>query len=118
MVWRKGFSASCNSILDMLVTLLSEPAGGDNCSLDVNALIESAMLRHRDPLQDRWVKRQGRHLIWALLVPLLIGCHRLPPPPDDPIGGLGTAAEYEIGPLDSLEIFVWGAPDLDRKSTR
>ena len=44
-------------------------------------------------------------------------CTRLPPPPDDPIKELGTAAQYEIGPLDTLEIFVWGAPDLTREST-
>jgi polysaccharide export outer membrane protein len=52
------------------------------------------------------------------MLPLLLGCNRLPPPPDDPIGDLGTAAEYEIGPLDTLQIFVWGAPDLSPASTQ
>jgi polysaccharide export outer membrane protein len=53
----------------------------------------------------------------VLLLALLAACTRLPPPPDDPIKELGAAAQYEIGPLDSLEIFVWGAPDLTREST-
>lgn len=76
------------------------------------------MRRRDEPWQGRWFKRRESFLAWALFLPLLLGCHRLPPPPDDPIGELGTAAEYEIGPLDTLEVFVWGAPDLSRQSTQ
>lgn len=56
----------------------------------------------------------------ALLAITLLptGCTRLPPPPEDPVKELGAAAEYEIGPLDTLEVFVWGAPDLTRENTQ
>jgi len=76
------------------------------------------MLPRQASHEDHWVQYLGRLLLRALLLPALIGCSRLPPPPDDPIGELGAAAEYEIGPLDTLEIFVWGAPDLSRESTQ
>lgn len=54
----------------------------------------------------------------AAILLLQSACTRLPPPPDDPIKELGSAAEYEIGPLDTLEIFVWGAPDLTRENSQ
>jgi polysaccharide export outer membrane protein len=49
---------------------------------------------------------------------LVAACNRPPPPPEDPVKDLGSAAEYQIGPLDTLEVFVWGAPDLSRENTQ
>ncbi len=67
---------------------------------------------------DRKRRASTAWLLAATLFVLQSGCTRLPPPPEDPIKELGSAAEYEIGPLDTLEVFVWGAPDLTRENTQ
>ncbi len=36
----------------------------------------------------------------------------LPPPDSGPLGSTAHTGEYVIGPGDSLEVFVWGQPDL------
>ncbi len=57
--------------------------------------------------------RGRRHCALALLVVLtFVGCRELPPPPKLTDSDIVTAPEYVIAPLDTVQIFVWRAPEL------
>lgn len=56
---------------------------------------------------------------WALISFFLLavitglgGCQQLPPPPELTEDEILSAPEYVIAPLDTVQIFVWRAPDL------
>jgi polysaccharide export outer membrane protein len=65
-----------------------------------------------------WIRRFRRRactVCWRvpplLAVLLVVACTTPPAPPTDPADA-GPADQYEIGPLDSLQVFVWRAQDL------
>lgn len=58
------------------------------------------------------MKLNPNALIGLLLVTILSSCGGPPPLPQDPMGELGSAEEYQIGPLDQIKVFVWRAEDL------
>lgn len=47
-----------------------------------------------------------------LVILAFAGCRELPPPPKLTDGDIVTAPEYIIAPLDTVQIFVWRAPEL------
>lgn len=47
-----------------------------------------------------------------ILLAFVIGCQELPPPPKLTDEDLLDTPEYLIAPLDTVQIFVWQAPDL------
>lgn len=51
-------------------------------------------------------------MLAALLLVVTSCTRQLPPPPQEVPSVFGTTAEYRIGPLDQLEVFVWRSPDL------
>ncbi|MBX6369707.1 MAG: polysaccharide biosynthesis/export family protein [Rhodospirillales bacterium] len=51
-------------------------------------------------------------LIRCLLVVLLAGCSTAEPLPDIAPSGDSSSPDYVIGPLDSLQIFVWRNPEV------
>lgn len=65
-----------------------------------------------------------RTLVSTLAVLVLTACAsgsnssipttELPPPDPVALANIGSADEYRIGPLDTLEVAVFGAPDLSR----
>jgi len=46
------------------------------------------------------------------LLAFIVGCTELPPPPRLTDADIIDAPEYVIAPLDTVQIFVWQAPDL------
>lgn len=54
----------------------------------------------------------GRWLIMLGSFIFILGCEQLPPPPSEPFDTQRPTAEYEIGPLDQLQVFVWRSEDL------
>ena len=57
--------------------------------------------------------KHGRLLLVALSsVSLIGGCQELPAPPELTEEEVLSAPEYLIAPLDTVQIFVWRAPDL------
>jgi polysaccharide export outer membrane protein len=56
---------------------------------------------------------RARYSAIALLAVIaFVGCRELPPPPKLTDSDIGTAPEYVIAPLDTVQIFVWRAPGL------
>ena len=58
--------------------------------------------------------RGVRNLLFGLLAPclLVVGCASVPALPQSVSSNPGSGPEYIIGPLDSLNIFVWRHPEL------
>jgi polysaccharide export outer membrane protein len=54
------------------------------------------------------------HRGWLVVFAILAfaGCRELPPPPKLTDSDIVTAPEYVIAPLDTVQIFVWRAPEL------
>lgn len=61
-------------------------------------------------------RRGAAGLAWCVAVLLLAGCGgSLPPPPAATSAADQASDAYRIGPLDTLDVFVWGARDLSTK---
>lgn len=60
----------------------------------------------------RWVRAAARSPLMILLLAIVVGCQELPPPPKLSDDELLDTPEYAIAPLDTIQIFVWQAPDL------
>lgn len=54
----------------------------------------------------------GRFASLAFMFAALVGCQELPPPPKLTDNDILETPEYVIAPLDTVQIFVWRAPDL------
>ena len=54
----------------------------------------------------------ARLLLVSVVFLSFAGCRELPPPPKLTADDLVDAPDYVIAPLDTVQIFVWRAPDL------
>jgi len=66
------------------------------------------------PLTPQWLARIRNMGVSICICGLAVGCSQAPPPPQElSAGGAAVGApRYLIGPLDQVQIFVAGAPEL------
>jgi len=58
------------------------------------------------------VRKPAGHILVASSFLLMAACQELPPPPKLSDTDIVASPEYAIAPLDTVQIFVWRAPDL------
>jgi polysaccharide export outer membrane protein len=71
----------------------------DHHDSDGGGIVGRALARTRSPLA-------------VMILALLVGCQELPPPPKLSDDDILDTPDYVIAPLDTIQIFVWQAPDL------
>lgn len=80
---------------------------------DLTKIHQHAHARRRNPVtKQSFAIGLARCSATVLLLAFFAGCQNLPPPPKLTDDDIVDTPEYVIAPLDTVQIFVWRAPDL------